>query len=72
MTFEDLHLDEDVRQFVKELDSRKVPEAPVQKEAVRVEVKTLTGRQAEMYDRSLTRRYNVVNPNSNHTNPNAP
>jgi hypothetical protein len=72
MTFDDLHLDEDVRQFVKELDGRKQPEAQVQREQVRVETKTLTGKAAEMYDRSLTRSHNVVNPNSNNDNPNAP
>jgi hypothetical protein len=72
MTFDDLHLDEDVRQFVKELDGRKQPEAPVQKEQVRVEIKTLVGKQAEMYDRSQTRTQVITNPNSNNTHPNAP
>lgn len=72
MTFDDLGLHEDVRQFVRELDARKKDEPLPMKEGVQVEIKTLTGKQAEMYDKSLGRTHVVVNPNSNHVNPNVP
>lgn len=72
MTFDDLGLHEDVREFVRELDSRKKDEPVKQRESVQVETRTLVGKQAEMYDRSLNRTHVVVNPNSNHVNPNAP
>lgn len=70
MTFGELN--EDVRQFVKDLDSRKRDEPKVRREPVQVETRTLVGKQAEMYDRSLTRTLNVVNNNSNNISPNAP
>lgn len=72
MTYDDLNLHEDVRQFVRELDARKKEEPEVKRNVVQVETKTLVGKQAEMYDRSLNRTHVVVNPNSNNTNPNAP
>ena len=72
MTFDELGLHEDVRQFVRELDSRKQVDQTVERKKIEVETKTFVGKQAEMYDKSLTRTHIVVNRNSNHVNPNAP
>lgn len=72
MTFDDLGLHEDVRQFVREIDSRRREEPEVKKETVQVETRTLVGKEAEMYDRSLTRSIRVVNDNSDNTSPNVP
>lgn len=70
MTFDELN--DDVRQFVRELDARKRDVSEPKRESVQVEARTLVGKQAELYDRSLNRTQIVVNPNSNHTSPNAP
>lgn len=69
-TFDDLNLDEDVRQFVKELDARRGEVRPTQKEFVQVETKNLMGGVAEQ--RRAVPQYVIVNPNSNNTNPNVP
>lgn len=72
MTFEDLNLHEDVRQFVRELDARRREDPVAERAKVQVETRTLVGKQAEMYDRALTMPQTITNHNSNNVNPNAP
>lgn len=72
MTFDELGLHDDVRQFVRELDMRKRDEPEREREKVKIETRTLVGKEAEQYDQSLIRQFTRVNPSSNNTSPNVP